>query len=147
VKGTSVAVNVSSGPALRDVPNLVNTTVAEATAKLTEMGLLVVEGPQAGHPEIAAGKISAQVPAAGEKLARGGTVTITVSKGQITTLIPTIYGRDFATVKQRLEGAGMVIGTVTGNKNRGLKSAAIDGKVVRNYARVVVGKTVDLTFP
>ncbi len=147
VKGTSVAVNVSSGPALRDVPNLVNTTVAEATAKLTEMGLLVVEGPQAGHPEIAAGKISAQVPAAGEKLARGGTVTITVSKGQITTLIPTIYGKDFATVKQRLEGAGMVIGKVTGNKNRGLKSAAIDGKVVRNYARVVVGKTVDLTFP
>jgi hypothetical protein len=41
----------------------------------------------------------------------------------------------------------MVIGKVTGNKNRGLKSAKIDGKVVRNYDRVVVGKTVDLTFP
>ena len=147
VKGTSIAVNVSTGPALRDVPNLVDTTLAEATTKLTEMGLLVVEGPAAGHPEIAAGKISVQVPAAGEKLAKGGTVTVTVSKGQITTLIPTIYGKDFATVKQRLEGAGMVIGKVTGNKNRGLRSASIDDKVVRNYTRVVVGKTVDLTFP
>ena len=147
VKGTSVAINVSSGPALRDVPNLVNMTLAEATAKLTEMGLLVAEAPEAGHPEIAAGKISVQAPAAGEKLAKGGTVTVTVSKGQVTTLIPTIYGRDFATVKERLEGAGMVIGKVTGNKNRGLKSASIDGKVVRNYTRVVVGKTVDLTFP
>ena len=147
VKGTSVAINVSSGPALRDVPNLVNMTLAEATAKLTEMGLLVAEAPEAGHPEIAAGKISVQAPAAGEKLAKGGTVTVTVSKGQVTTLIPTIYGRDFATVKARLEGAGMVIGKVTGNKNRGLKSASIDGKVVRNYTRVVVGKTVDLTFP
>ena len=147
VKGTSIAVNISTGPALRDVPNLVEMTVAEATAKLTEMGLLIVEGPQAGHPEIAAGKISVQVPAAGQKLAKGGTVTVTVSKGQITTLIPTIYGKDFATVKERLEGAGMVIGKVTGNKNRGLKSASIDGKVVRNYTRVVVGKTVDLVFP
>ncbi len=147
VKGTTVAINVSTGPALRDVPNLVDMTLADATAKLTEMGLLVVEAPEAGHPEIAAGKIAVQVPAAGEKLAKGGTVTVTVSKGQVTTLIPTIYGRDFKTVKERLEGAGMVIGRVTGNKNRGLKSASIDGTVVRNYSRVVVGKTVDLTFP
>ena len=147
VKGTSVALNVSAGPAQRDVPDLTNMTLAEATTKLTEMGLLVVEGPKAPHPEIAAGKISAQVPAAGEKLAKGGTVTVTVSEGQKTTLIPTIYGRDFETVKKRLEDEGMVIGKVTGNKKRGLKSASIDGKTVRNYTRVIVGKTVDLTFP
>ena len=41
----------------------------------------------------------------------------------------------------------MVIGKVTGNTNRGLKSALIDGKVVKNYDRVIVGKTVDLVFP
>ena len=147
VKGTTVAVNVSSGPALRDIPNLVGKTLEEATKTLTDMGLVVVEAPTLGHPEIPAGQISIQLPAAGEKLARGGTVTLTVSKGQVTTLIPSIYGKDFATVKARLEKYGMVIGEVTGNKNRGLKSASIDGKVVRNFTRVVVGKTVDLTFP
>ena len=147
VKGTTVAVNVSSGPALRDIPNLVGKTLEEATKTLTDMGLVVVEAPTLGHPEIPAGQISVQLPVAGEKLTRGGTVTLTVSKGQVTTLIPTIYGKDFATVKARLEKDGMVVGKVTGNKNRGLKSASIDGKVVRNYARVVVGKTVDLTFP
>jgi serine/threonine-protein kinase len=147
VKGTTVAVNVSSGPALRDIPNLVGKTLEEATKTLTDMGLVVVEAPTLGHPEIPAGQISIQLPVAGEKLARGGTVTLTVSKGQVTTLIPTIYGKDFATVKARLEKYGMVIGKVTGNKNRGLKSASIDGKVVRNLTRVVVGKTVDLTFP
>jgi hypothetical protein len=41
----------------------------------------------------------------------------------------------------------MVIGKITGNTNRGLKSALIDGKVVKNYDRVIVGKTVDLVFP
>jgi len=42
---------------------------------------------------------------------------------------------------------GMVIGKVTGNTKRGLKRALIDGKVVKNYERVIVGKTVDLVFP
>ena len=147
VKGTKVAVNVSTGPALRDVPDLVKMTLADATAKLTEMGLLIVEAPTAAHPEIPAGQISLQVPAKGEKLARGGTVTVTVSKGQETTLIPSIYGKDFATVKERLLKYGMVIGKVTGNTKRGLRKALIDGKQVKNYERVVVGKTVDLEFP
>ena len=147
VKGTTVSINVSTGPALRDVPNLVGMTIEAATAKLTEMGLVIVEGPPLGHPEIPAGQISVQVPAAAEKLARGGTITVTVSKGQETTLIPTIYGKDLATVKERLIKYGMVIGKVTGNTKRGLKSASIDGTVVKNYSRVIVGKTVDLTFP
>lgn len=147
VKGTTIALNVSTGPALRDVPDLAKLTVAEATAKLAEMGLVLAEGEKKPHPEIGADRVSAQVPAAGEKLAKGGTVTVTVSVGQQTTLIPSIYGKDFATVKERLERYGMVIGKVTGDKARGLREAAIDGKKVKNFDRVIVGKTVDLTFP
>mgnify|MGYP000663106565 FL=1 len=147
VKGTTVAINVSTGPALREVPDVLKMTLEAATAKLTELGLVVVEAPAMGSPDIPAGQISVQVPVAAEKLAKGGTVTVTVSKGQTTTLIPTIYGKDLATVKERLLKYGMVIGKVTGNTKRGLKSALVDGKVVKNYARVIVGKTVDLVFP
>lgn len=147
VKGTTVAVNVSSGPAPRVVPTLTGLTLAEATAALTDLGLLVVEAPSAPHPDIAFGKVSVQVPVAGESLPRGGTVTLTVSAGQRTTLVPSIYGKNFDTVKQRLETYGMVIGTVTGNKSRGLVSASIEGKVVRDFDRVVIGKTIDLKFP
>jgi len=147
VKGTTVAINVSTGPAERDIPDLKGLSLVDATAKLTELGLVVAEAPTAPHPDIPAGQVSAQVPAAGEKLPKGGTVTITISKGQETTLVPSIIGKDFATVKERLERYGMVIGTVTGNKNRGLKTASIDGKSIKNFDRVVVGKTVDLVFP
>jgi serine/threonine-protein kinase len=147
VKGTTIAINVSTGPALREVPDVLGMTLEAATAKLTELGLVVVEGPAMGSPDVPVGQISVQVPVAAEKLAKGGTVTITVSKGQTTTLIPTIYGKDLATVKERLLKYGMVIGKVTGNTKRGLKSALVDGKVVKNYARVIVGKTVDLVFP
>ena len=65
----------------------------------------------------------------------------------VGTVDSSIYGKDLATVKERLLKYGMVIGKVTGNTKRGLRSALIDGKVVKNYARVIVGKTVDLVFP
>lgn len=147
VKGTTVAVNVSSGPAPRVVPNLTGKTLLEATAELTALGLVVAEAPSVPHPDVAAGKISVQLPIAGESLARGGTVTVTVSAGQRTTLVPSIYGKNFVTVKERLERYGMVIGTVTGNKSRGLVSASIEGRVIRDFDRIIIGKTVDLKFP
>lgn len=148
VKGTTVALNVSTGPAVREIPDLTNLTVEEATAKLTELGLVtVVEPEKKPHPEIEADKVSLQVPAKGEKIERGGTVTLTVSAGQQTTLLPDIYGKTFAVVKERLERYGLVIGTITGDRNRGLKQAKIDDKVVRNRERVIVGKTVNLEFP
>ncbi len=147
VKGTTIAVNVSTGPALRDVPDLIKMTLADATAKLTEMGLVIAQAADAPSVDIPAGQISVQVPAKGEKLAKGGTITVTVSKGQVHTLIPSIYGKDLATVKERLEKAGMVVGKVTGNTKRTLRKAFIDGKQVKNFARVIVGETVDLEFP
>ena len=147
VKGTTIALNISTGPAQRDVPDLTKMTLADATKKLSDMGLLIADGGKKPHPEIAADQISSQTPAAGEKLPKGGTVTVVISSGQEHTLIPSIYGRDLATVKERLEKYGMVIGKVTGNTKRGLKEAQIDGKKVKNFERVVVGKTVDLVFP
>lgn len=147
VKGTTVAVNVSSGPAPRTVPDLTNLTIEEATAALNELGLVVTQTPNAPHPEITAGKVSVQLPAAGEQVERGSAVTITISSGQRYTPLPFIYGQVYTVVEQRLLQNGMLIGTVTGNKSRGLVSASIDGKVVRNFDRVIVGKKVDLKFP
>jgi serine/threonine-protein kinase len=147
VKGTTVAVNVSSGPAPRVIPDLTGKTLLEATAELTALGLVVAEAPSASHPEIASGKISVQLPLAGESLAKGGTVTVTVSSGQVFRPLPAIYQEKFDVVKRFLEQNGMVVGTVTGNKSRGLVSASIDGRVVRQFQRVVVGKKVDLKFP
>jgi serine/threonine-protein kinase len=147
VKGTTVSVNVSTGPAMRDVPDLTKMNLADATTKLTEMGLLIAQTPDAPSVDVPAGQISAQVPKKGEKIAKGGTITVTISKGQVHTLIPSIYGKDLATVKERLEKAGMVVGKVSGNTKRTLRKAFIGGKQVRNFSRVIVGETVDLEFP
>ena len=148
VKGSTVNIVVSAGPAPRVIPDLKGKTSYETQIILAMNGLLYAEDPEAKyHPDIAAGSVVGQKPKAGEQLPKGGTVTVTLSKGQTTTLIPTIYNRDYKTVKERLEKYGMVIGKVTGDKSRGLVKATIDGKTVKNLERVVVGKTVDLTFP
>lgn len=145
VKGTNVTLNVSSGPAPRTIPDFAKMPLADAEAKLTELGLVAAK-VEAGHPEIPAGQVIGSDPAPGAQVAKGATVTLTVSKGQQHTLIPSIYGKDLATVKERLTKYGMVVGKVVGNTKRGLRKATIDGKVVKNFERVVVGKTVDLTF-
>jgi serine/threonine-protein kinase len=111
------------------------------------MGLLIAQTPDAPSVDVPAGQISAQVPKKGEKIAKGDTITVTISKGQVHTLIPSIYGKDLATVKERLEKAGMVVGKVSGNTKRTLRKAFIGGKQVRNFSRVIVGETVDLEFP
>jgi serine/threonine-protein kinase len=126
---------------------LAGKTLEEATAELTALGLVVAQAPSVSHPDIAAGKISVQLPVAGESLARGETVTVTVSAGQRFRPLPAIYDKNFDVVKGFLEQNGMVVGTVTGNKSRRLVSASIDGRVVRDFERVVVGKKVDLKFP
>lgn len=148
VRGSTVALVVSAGPAARVVPDLTGKPVFDAAVILNMNGLVYAEAPEKKYtPDIPFGNVASQTPKAGEQLPKGGTVTVTISNGQTTTLIPTIYNRDYKTVKERLEKYGMVVGKVTGDKRRGLIKATIDGKTVQNLERVVVGKTVDLTFP
>jgi beta-lactam-binding protein with PASTA domain len=50
-------------------------------------------------------------------------------------------------VQSRLQEAGFVVGSVTGNQSGKLKQALIAGKSVKNNAMVPRGATVDLVFP
>ena len=147
VKGATVKIVVSTGPAPRDVPVLIGLSLEEATTQLNALGLVIAEGPSAPSVDIPEGKIMAQLPLATTKLARGAAVLVSISQGQKTTLIPTVYGRTYDVVKERLEKEGLVVGSVTGNKSRGLKEARIKGKKVKDFERVLVGETVDLIFP
>lgn len=146
VKGAKINLVVSTGPAPRVIPDLVGLSLDEATAKLDELGLVVVRGKDGPTVKIPAGKVGLQFPLKGFKVPKGGSVAISLSSGQQHTLIPTIYNRKFSVVKKRLEAAGMVVGRVTGNRNRTLRKAFIGGKQVFNMSRVVVGETVDLVF-
>lgn len=148
VKGATVNLNVSIGPAPRTIPDLAGATPEAATEALTQLGLVTVVLPDTvPHPTIPLGTVSVMDPAAGAQVPRGGTVTLTLSGGQVGTLIPTIINRDIKKVRERLVGAGLIVGTITGDRKQKLKSASIDGKPVKDLDPALVGQTVDLVFP
>jgi serine/threonine-protein kinase len=148
VKGATINLNVSIGPAPRTIPDLAGATPEAATEALTQLGLITVVLPDAvPHPTIPLGTVSVMDPVAGAQVPRGGTVTLTLSGGQVGTLIPTIINRDVKKVRERLVAAGLIVGTITGDRKEKLKSASIDGKPVKDLDPALVGQTVDLQFP
>ncbi|MSO31867.1 MAG: PASTA domain-containing protein [Ilumatobacteraceae bacterium] len=147
VKGTTVSLVLSSGPAPRTLPKLVGLSVEEATTMLTELGLTVTNLGESPTLAIGRGLISAQLPSVGEKVPRGSAVLIAVSSGQKQVILPAIYGRTLKVVRERLEKVGLIVGEVSGNGAKGLSKALVKGKVVRNYTKMLLGNTVDLVFP
>ena len=148
VKGATINLNVSIGPAPRTIPDLAGATPEAATEALTQLGLITVVLPDAvPHPTIPLGTVSVMDPVAGAQVPRGGTVTLTLSGGQVGTLIPTIINRDVKKVRERLVAAGLIVGTITGDRKEKLKSASSDGKPVKDLDPALVGQTVDLQFP
>jgi serine/threonine-protein kinase len=148
VKGATINLNVSIGPSPRTIPDLTGATPEAATEALLQLGLIAVVLPEkVPHPTIAFGTVSVMEPAIGSSVPRGGTVNLTLSGGQVGTLIPTIMNRDIKTVRERLKQAGLLVGTITGDRQKKLASASIEGKSVKNLDPALVGQTVDLVFP
>jgi beta-lactam-binding protein with PASTA domain len=77
--GTVVQVVVSAGPAPRTVPDLTGLTLADATAQLTELGLVVTAVPDEFSPTVAVGGVARQDPPPGTSVERGAAVTIAIS--------------------------------------------------------------------
>lgn len=146
VKGTTITLTVSDGPAPRVVPNLIGLDPAAAEAEILKLGLTVTKlADDIGEAE--AGKVGGQVPAAGETVPRGGSVSYWVSKGKELTTIPYVQMQYKATVEKRLTEAGFVIGTVTGKApTHRLKKMFIGGVEVKSGDEVSMGATIDLEY-
>ncbi len=90
------------GPgAYTDVPDVSGLTVAEAREQLTEADFLP-EIQQSFDDDVPAGQVVGTSPESGEATRRGSTVFIIVSKGPVTTTIPTLVGIDVADASSRL---------------------------------------------
>jgi serine/threonine-protein kinase len=146
VKGTTITLTVSDGPAPRVVPNLIGLDPAAAETEIVKLGLTVTKlADDIGEAE--AGKVGGQVPAAGETVPRGGSVSYWVSKGKELTTVPYVQMQYKATVEKRLTEAGFVIGNVTGKAaTHRLKKMFIGGVEVKSGDEVSMGATIDLEF-
>ena len=88
--GTRITVYVSSGLSEVTIPNVSGMTIAEATAELKKLGLIVGVNVTGNSATIAQGMVVATTPAAGAQAKTGVTVDLVVSSGQVT--IPDLTG-------------------------------------------------------
>jgi beta-lactam-binding protein with PASTA domain/serine/threonine protein kinase len=105
---TAVALVVSKGAPI-DIPDVTGESVQDATSELEEAGLKVrVAAKRINSPE-GAGSVAKQSAAEGTQLARGDTITLTVSKGPRMIDVPDVVGDKVDKATSKLESAGFEV--------------------------------------
>ncbi len=108
VRGDSVTLTVSKGPAPVAITSVVGMTVDAATAALQPDNLTLAP-TEAFSDSVPAGQIIDQSPAAGTDGHRGDTIAVNVSKGPETVEMPSVVSKQFDAAKAQLEKLGLTV--------------------------------------
>jgi serine/threonine-protein kinase len=90
-KGSTVALSISSGAPIVEVPDVRARTLDAASDILTTAGFRVTSN--AVNSDKAPNTVLEQAPAAGDRKPKGSTITLTVSKGLEQIVVPPVRGR------------------------------------------------------
>ena len=115
-KGSPVDLIVSAGAKPRNVPdNLVGQPVDAVTKQLTDLGLVVARN-DAYSDTVAEGVVLAVAPPSGSAVPKGGTVTVSASKGRKPIAIPAdIVGKTVTAATEELQALGLAVSGVQGS--------------------------------
>ena len=107
--GTPVDLTVSRGPQPIPVPDVRGQKQADAVDAIEAAGLkAVVADETVNHRTVPKGAVVAQDPASGN-LTRGGTVTLTISKGPRLVEVPSFVGEQVDDARKALEELGFEV--------------------------------------
>ena len=118
-KGSTIVVIVSGDnpdATLTEIPNVVGEDEATAEQKLKDKGFLVTKEYK-NHDTVEAGKVISQTPEAGDKKTKGTRVTIVISEGQNTKVVPVLTGKTEKEAIDALEELGFVANIVKQTSN------------------------------
>jgi serine/threonine-protein kinase len=109
-RGSTVRIVVSAGPEVRQVPGIRGLSEPDAIALLLRYGFRVARRrvPDRREP----GTILGLSPAAGQRAAVGGVVTLTLSAGPPWVRAPSVVGLLLPDGRLRLEAGGLSVGRV-----------------------------------
>jgi serine/threonine-protein kinase len=106
-KGSTVRVNVMSGPVTAAVPSVVGLSIQEATSRLNAAGFKA--NPQYVPSTATKDQVISQTPAPGSPEPKGSSVTIKVSIGPPLVTVPDVVGYTSQQAVQALEAAGFQV--------------------------------------
>jgi serine/threonine-protein kinase len=96
-----------------EVPNVVNLSAQAAEARLKDARLGFMLGGEEYDPQRPKGTIINQVPEGGSKVKTGRRVTLTLSRGSASALVPTLEGFTLREAGMLLEKEGLQTGAIT----------------------------------
>jgi serine/threonine-protein kinase len=117
MRGDTVTLTVSAGPAPVDVPNLVGSTLDAATTQVAGDALTLV--PTYESSTAPAGEIIGQDPAAGQPVHRGDSIAVVVSSGPALARVPSVLGESTDNAKQILRDAGFEVTVIESDRRFG----------------------------
>ena len=113
-KHAKIDLVVSAGPAPRTVPDESGKSFDQAAADLQRLGLVPARGPDAFSDTVPKDKVISTAPGAGASAAKGGKVTVTVSKGPDVLNVPDVTGKNVQDATTILQQAGLQVANVFG---------------------------------
>jgi serine/threonine-protein kinase len=106
-KDSTVTLWISTGKPKAMVPDLKGHPLTDAITRLADVGLTPkIRYIHSSAPE---DTVTAQNPAAGDRVIKGSTVTINVSKGPRPVQVPDVVGQPYANAAGALQGAGFTV--------------------------------------
>ncbi len=114
--GSEVLLTVSSGIQGVEVPSTSGLTYEEAYSKLAEAGFKI-DRTEDYSTDVEKGRVISQIPAAGESVPKGSSVSVTVSIGPAENKVemPNVCGYDEMTARAIIIEAGLEVGVVVTN--------------------------------
>lgn len=147
IKGTSVDIVVSQGPAPRVVPDLRGLSIDAATAALNDLQLIINRADDEFSNDVPLGGVTTQSPVAGESLPKGSSVTVAVSKGPDLVAMPNLATlTNLDAVKVAITNAGLTVGNVTGRVRGAPIAATVGGQLVATGQLLPRGSVVDIVY-
>ncbi len=112
IGGLVVAAQMGVFSATKAAPDFLDMTLEEAEQLAEEEGFKIKEGKEIYSSDYSEGRIARQDPEPGVELAKGGTITVNVSKGSKDGMVPNIVGMTQDEAEEYLEAYGYTIGNV-----------------------------------
>lgn len=107
-KGATVTLNISDGPAIQKVPNVVGAGRRAARRTLTSAGFTVREDVVPSDT-VKLNHVIAQTPSGDSQAVGGQLVTLDVSSGPQLIAVPSVVGKTEDEARTALEGAGLAV--------------------------------------
>jgi serine/threonine-protein kinase len=107
------------------VPRVVGLPLGQAEDAITKAGLVFTRGPDATDENIAKGSVKSVNPAENASVAKGSSVTLTVSAGSAKGSIPDVTNRSQDDATKALTDQGFTVGTITTADNRDVKQGYV----------------------